>query len=185
MKKTIAVLGYHKIGEPPGGWHTWSYVLAKAFKAQLQFLKDNDCRVIEVTTFIQSITEPGISSEGSVLITFDEGYYSNLTVALPVLQKFNYPAVIFVPVHFIGGYNAFDGDIMYEPKEQICSWEQLISLDQQGISVQSHGLTQRHFSRLSIKAQVAEAVQSKALLEDRLNKQVDAFSFPYGDNGTN
>src|SRR5215210_3631751 len=151
MKKTIAVLGYHKIRKPPGGWYTSSYVSAETFEAQLQFLKDKGWRVIDTATFIHSITEPNILAERSVLITFDDGYYSNITVALPILQKFNYPTIIFVPVHFIGGYNAFDADIMYEPKEQICSWEQLISLDQQGISVQSHGLSHRHFSRISIK----------------------------------
>lgn len=183
MRKTVAVLGYHKVGAPPGGWYTWSYVSAATFEAQLLYLKDNNWQVIDMPTFLKSITEPAILPERSVLITLDDGYRSNLDVAVPVLQKFNYPAVVFVPTHFIGGYNAFDADIFYEPKEAICSWKELRELEKNGISVQSHGVMHKHFSQLTKDEIQTEIVKSKADLENKLDKAIDAFSYPYGDNG--
>jgi peptidoglycan/xylan/chitin deacetylase (PgdA/CDA1 family) len=183
MKKTVAVLGYHKIGEPPGGWYTWSYVSAVTFEAQLLYLSENNWQVIDMPAFLNSITEPMILPERSVLITFDDGYRSNLDVAVPVLQKFNYPAVVFVPTHFIGGYNAFDADISYEPKEAICNWKELKELDKNGISMQSHGVMHRHFSQLTKDEIRTEIVKSKADLENKLGKAIDVFSYPYGDKG--
>ena len=34
-----------------------------------------------------------------------------------MLQRFGYPAVIFVPTGLVGGYNAFDADIQYVAHE--------------------------------------------------------------------
>jgi len=184
FSRTVAILGYHKIGDhPPDGWPTWSYVPESSFAEQLHYLNENDWQVISLNTFLNGLVEPDTLPERAVLITFDDGYRSNLEVALPLLQRFSFPGALFVPTAFIGGYNAFDADIFYEPREPICTWEELRQLDQQGVAVQSHGFSHRHFSKLSLTEQVAEAVQSKTLLEDRLGKRIDAFSFPYGDDG--
>jgi peptidoglycan/xylan/chitin deacetylase (PgdA/CDA1 family) len=104
-------------------------------------------------------------------------------VALPWLQRFGYPGVIFVPTGFIGGRNAFDADIWVEPEEPICTWEELRELEREGISVQSHGVTHRSFSTLTAAEQEAELTSSKVMLEAELGKRVDVFAFPYGDPG--
>jgi peptidoglycan/xylan/chitin deacetylase (PgdA/CDA1 family) len=115
------------------------------------------------------------------LLTFDDGYRSNLEVAVPWLLRIGYPAVIFVPTDFIGGHNSFDAD--NEPEEMICSWEDLRELERSGVSVQSHGVGHRAFSELSRAEQDEELLRSKAVLEAGLGKSVEAFCFPYGDAG--
>jgi peptidoglycan/xylan/chitin deacetylase (PgdA/CDA1 family) len=40
--------------------------------------------------------------DNSVLVTFDDGYRNNVTHAVPILRKFEIPAVIFVTVSYIG-----------------------------------------------------------------------------------
>lgn len=183
MKK-MALLGYHKIGDhPPEGWPTWSYVTENIFKEQLQYLHENNWQVISIETFLKGLDDADVLPEKSALITFDDGYRSNLSVALPVLQQFDCPAVLFVPTSFVGGYNSFDADIFYEPVEPICTWEELRELEHRGVSVQSHGKRHAHFSKLSADEQRAEVVQSKVILEEQLGKEVDFFSFPYGDEG--
>ena len=95
---TIAILAFHKIGEPaPGGWKSWFYIPKKTFSNQLKYLHDNGWQVINVFTFLQGLTEPDALPERTALITFDDGYRSVREVALPVLRRFGYPAVIFVP----------------------------------------------------------------------------------------
>lgn len=184
MIKKLAILGYHKIGEPPpDGWHTWNYIPAAVFEEQLKYLTVNGWSVINVDTFLEGIKNNKLLPEKAALITFDDGYKSNLEIALPILQKFSYPAIVFVPTSFIGSYNAFDADILFEPKEQICTWGELKQLEDNNISVQSHGVTHRHFSKLSGEAQIAEVITSKNILEKGLNKEVSIFSFPYGDDG--
>ena len=183
-KKKLAILGYHKIGDPPpGGWPTWSYVGANEFSEQLQYLKANEWHIIDAAEFIAGINQPGSLGEKTALLCFDDGYRSNLKIALPLLQKFNYPAVIFIPTDFVGSYNAFDADIYYEPVEPICTWDELRELEKNGISVQSHGLSHRKLSELSMKEQEHEITSSKKIIEANLDKQVELFSFAYGDQG--
>ena len=183
MRKTLAILGYHKIGPAPGEWNTWNYVSANDFEGQLEFLSQNGWSVINVDTFLKGFDDPELLSEKSVLITFDDAYRSIITVALPLLKKFSYPAIVFVPTAFVGNYNSFDADIFYEPKEDICSWEELRELDRNNISIQSHGISHCHFSQISAETQFEEILVSKNLIQEKVGKEVFIFSFPYGDNG--
>ena len=182
MKKKIAILSYHKFGIPPGDWYTWNYVSEENFAKQLDFIYKHNLEVLSAEKFTRSLNDPAILPERSLLITFDDGYRNNLTVALPHLKNYNYPAVLFVPVNFVGGYNAFDADILYEPKEEICSWEELKELEYSGISIQSHGISHPHFSKISHHEMKHEVGDSK-ILEANLHKEVELFAFPFGDSG--
>jgi peptidoglycan/xylan/chitin deacetylase (PgdA/CDA1 family) len=179
---TLAILGYHKIGEPsPGGWNTWFYIPEKTFVEHLTFLRENGWKVINIQTFLQSLIDPEIISDRSVMITFDDGYLSIRRYALPWLRRFDCPAVLFVPTDYIGSQNLFDEGI--EPAEDICGWEDLRELQRNGVSVQSHGASHRWFSKLTPHEQERELFLSKEVLEDNLGSAVDVLAFPYGDNG--
>lgn len=183
MRKVIAVLAYHKIGKPDGDWYTWNYVSENNFKEHLQCLSDNNWKVLSAEQFLRALEEPNDLPQKSALITFDDGYRSNLTTALPSLQTFNYPAVIFVPTAFVGSYNAFDADIFYEPREKICTWDELRELEANGISLQSHGVNHVHFAKLNTRQIIEEVLGSKTTLDKQLQKKVSLFSYPYGDMG--
>lgn len=182
--RTLAILGFHKIGEPPpNGWETWFYIPEAVFVDYLSYLHENGWQVIDLAAFLRGLAEPDSLPERAALLTFDDGYRSMLTSALPLLLKFEYPAVIFVPTDFIGGRNSFDADC--EPEEAICDWDELRQLDRWGVSVQPHGASHRPFSELNLAQQEEELHRSKATLEAGLGKRVEVFSFPYGDDGVN
>jgi peptidoglycan/xylan/chitin deacetylase (PgdA/CDA1 family) len=182
-RRMLAILAFHKIGEPSGDeYPTWNYILEDTFLRYLRHLKENAWHVIDLATFLRGILKPHTLPDRSALLTFDDGYRSILTVALPLLRHFRYPAVLFVPTDFIGGSNSFDEGI--EPEEAICSWDELRELERHGVSIQSHGATHRPFSKLEFDEQKEELVGSKALLETRLKKPVEVIAFPYGDDGT-
>lgn len=180
--KQLAILSFHKIGEPSaGGWSTWFYIPEETFIRQLNDLKSGGWKVLDHSQFLEGLENPASLPERSALITFDDGYRSMLTVALPVLRRFGFPAVLFVPTDYVGEHNAFDGGA--EPEEAICGWNELVELEREGISIQAHGASHRPFSDLSLEGQRAELLSSKAVLEDRLDKTVEIFAFPYGDGG--
>jgi peptidoglycan/xylan/chitin deacetylase (PgdA/CDA1 family) len=182
-ERILAILAYHKIGEPSNGeYPTWNYVPEETFIGSLRHLNENSWQVIDLATFLQGISNPDTLTRRSALLTFDDGYRSVLTVALPVLRQFQYPAVLFVPTDFIGGRNSFDEGI--EPEEAICNWDELRELERHGVSIQSHGATHRPFSELELGEQKVELVRSKLQLERRLEKPVEIIAFPYGDEGT-
>ena len=179
--RTLAILGFHKIGPAPGGWETWFYVPQATFVSYLDYLKEDGWQVLDVAAFLRGLVEPDSLPERAALITFDDGYRSILDYGLPELRFFSYPAVMFVPTAFIGGHNDFDAD--NEPEEAICGWEELRELERCGVSVQSHGVSHRAFSGLNPAEQEQEILRSKAALEDGLGKPVEVFSYAYGDCG--
>src|SRR5688572_19995358 len=99
--RTLAILGYHKIGSPrPDGWETWFYVPEQTFVDHLAYLRDHDWQVIELDTFLRGLSNLDALPPRAALLTFDDGYRSTLDTALPVLQRFGYPAVLFVATDY-------------------------------------------------------------------------------------
>jgi peptidoglycan/xylan/chitin deacetylase (PgdA/CDA1 family) len=181
---SLAILGYHKIGEPPpGGWHTWFYIPEEIFVGHLSYLREHGWRVIDLLALFRGIAAPESLPERAALITFDDGYRSMRTVALPWVLRFGYPAVLFVPTDYIGGLNGFDAG--QEPEEAICDWDDLRELERLGVSIQSHGASHRSFSKLRLPELEEELTRSKITLEAGLEKPVEVFAYPYGDGGTN
>lgn len=181
--RSLAILGYHKIGEPsPGGRRSWFYVPEEIFAGHLGYLREHGWRVIDLPALFRGIAAPENLPERAVLLTFDDGYSSIRTVALPWLRRFGYPAVLFVPTDYIGGINDFDAG--EEPEETICDWDDLRELERLGVSVQSHGASHRPFSRLSLSEQEGDLTRSRMTLEAGLRKPVEVFAYPYGDGGT-
>lgn len=181
--RTLAILAFHKIGPPPAGWETWSYIPEATFAGHLRYLKEDGWQVIDLAACLQGLEAPDTLPGRAALLTFDDGYRSIHDVALPWLLRFGYPAVLFVPSDFIGGHNSFDADV--EPEEAICDWEDLRELERRGVSVQSHGASHRGFSALDMAEQQEELLRSKVVLEAGLGNPVVVFSYPYGDCGAN
>jgi peptidoglycan/xylan/chitin deacetylase (PgdA/CDA1 family) len=183
-ERVLAILGFHKVGEPcPGGWETWYYNSEAEFADYLRYLRNSRWQVIDVATLLRGLTEPDVLPSRAALLTFDDGYRSTWTVALPLLLRFSFPAVVFALAGCVGHSSSrFDADSR-EPDEPLCDWEDLRALERHGVSVQSHGVTHRAFSALGPVEQEEELRHSKAVLEDRLQKPVELYCFPYGDGG--
>ena len=178
----VAVLSYHKIGEPPpDGWRSWYYVSEDRFTGHLEYLRDHGWPVLDAATFIRGLGEPGSLPDRSALLTFDDAYRSMRSVALPVLLRFDFPAVVFVPAGRIGWRNEWDQGI--EPTEQLCDWDDLHALREGGVSIQSHGWDHRRFSELSADARGKELRRSRRFLQQRTGTDVALFAYPYGDDG--
>jgi peptidoglycan/xylan/chitin deacetylase (PgdA/CDA1 family) len=178
----VAALAYHKIGDPPRGeYPTWNYVPEAAFLDHLRFLRRMDWEVTGIDAFLRGFAEPERLPQRTALLTFDDGYRSMRALVLPLLQRFHYPAVLFVPTGFVGRSNEFDTGI--EPPEPICDWTDLRELSRQGISVQSHGVSHRRISELPWVEVREEIVGSKRELEAGLDRPVEAIAYPYGDAG--
>jgi peptidoglycan/xylan/chitin deacetylase (PgdA/CDA1 family) len=183
LDRIVAILGYHKIGEPPeDGWDTWFYVPERTFLEQLHVLHTNEWQVVDAKSFLRGLREPESLPPRAALLTFDDGCRQFLDAALPCLERFRYPAVQFVPTEFIGGRNSFDAGT--EPDEPILGWDDLRHLERSGVSIQSHGVTHRSFSALTVEELTQELVRSKLVLEDGLGKWVEMFAYPCGDPGS-
>lgn len=71
------------------------------FEQEIRFLKDT-YRIIGMDEFADTINSGKSDGRSSVVITFDDGYLDNYTLAFPILQKYQVPAIVYVATGLIG-----------------------------------------------------------------------------------
>lgn len=114
-------------------------------------------------------------------VTFDDGFVCVQENALPILTKRNIPAAIFVPSGCLGQKPPWLDERHMDYKNVVMTHAQLNNLDKKLISIGSHGRTHQNLLRTSTDEARKEIFQSKKELEDILNIQIEAISFPEGD----
>jgi biofilm PGA synthesis lipoprotein PgaB len=92
VTRTMAILGYHKAGRPPDGSSSWFYVDEEVFAEQLRYLRREGWQPLDAATVVAGLERPELVPPKAVVITFDDGYRSNLTVAAPILLEAGFPA---------------------------------------------------------------------------------------------
>lgn len=163
----LPVLMYHGLhaGEAsPGRFDPVYSVTPAAFEAQMDWLRNHGFR----TTKLDDAKAAG---ERSVVISFDDGDVSNLTVALPLLAERGMTAECFITSDFIG-----------EPG--MLTMQDVRTLADAGVGVQSHGRSHRFLEDLDDEAMFAELRDSKARLEAASGRRVTALAFPGGRGGS-
>lgn len=124
-----------------------------------------------------------------ILVTFDDGFRSNLGVAERILARHGVEAVFFVCPGLIDlnpadqaaavARQVFRGAVSVPPP--LMSWDEIGSLAAMGHTIAAHTLTHRSLVALSGADLSAEVVESGDRIEQRLGRPVDWFAFPFGD----
>lgn len=103
-RNKVVILTYHgftdKLSHPGIENHQGKHLLIERFKCHLEYIKKYH-PIISLETLIDDYKEHRNPPAGAVVITFDDGYESNYTLAFPVLRQFNAPASIFVTTGFV------------------------------------------------------------------------------------
>ena len=110
LRKRAVVLMYHRVlarDERAGtGSHPGIVVGCEAFAEQMALLKRR-FKVLSVEEFANRMERKIPFDDASCVITFDDGWRDNFSHALPILQRYELPAVVYLPVNFIGGRRLF------------------------------------------------------------------------------
>lgn len=155
---------YHTISAPEQPLAANIDVSPERFEAHLRWLVRRRERVVPLGEFL---SEP--ESKSLLAITFDDGFRDNLTVALPLLEKYSLPMTLFVTSGFIG-------------RENYLSREEVRTLAAHRlVTVASHGVNHLHLTRLAPDEARFELRESKRALEEITGKTIDLLAYPYGD----
>jgi peptidoglycan/xylan/chitin deacetylase (PgdA/CDA1 family) len=178
--RTLRVLMYHKINDlsanPPS-------VPVSVFDEQMALLRELGYTVVDLDAVLAHYTEGKPLPDGAVLITFDDAYRDNLENAAGVLQKHGYPAVLFVPLAYLGAAQPLPHDERLARQGLIngtLDWSELDELERAGIRIESHGISHRPLAELEADEAAREITLSKLRLEDRLGRPVRAFAYVKG-----
>jgi peptidoglycan/xylan/chitin deacetylase (PgdA/CDA1 family) len=144
-------------------------VSAARFDEQLHLLHDWGYQTISTSMLVSAIQSGAQLPPRPVIITFDDDDLDVYTVAFPIMQKYGFSGVAYVPYDYIGG----DGYM---------SREQLLALYNAGWEVGSHSMTHRDLNSLDPDSQRFEIVESRQKLEALLGIPVLTFAYPFGVN---
>lgn len=105
LKRRAVVLMYHRVLTPAemrsSGSHPSIMVECEAFAKQMELVKRR-FKVLSIEEFTRRIEHKIPFENSSCLLTFDDGWKDNYTHALPILKANDIPAVVFLPVNYIG-----------------------------------------------------------------------------------
>lgn len=107
----LPVLMYHGLVERPLAPFCWHQLDLARFTAQLEHLA-RQRRVLPLEEALVRWAEGRLPPRAAAL-TFDDGYLSNRTLALPVLQRLGLPATVFVVTGMLGGSRPLWPDRLY------------------------------------------------------------------------
>jgi peptidoglycan/xylan/chitin deacetylase (PgdA/CDA1 family) len=179
-QRSLRVLMYHKVNDVPGNPLTTP---VSVFDEQMDQLRQLGYTVVDLDAVLAHYVDGEPLPSQAVLITFDDGYHDNLENAARVLRKYGYPAVLFVPIGYLG-------DPLPLPHEEhlvargilnrTIDWDEVAALEQEGIRVESHGISHRPLADLEVDEAAREIALSKFRLEERLGRPVRAFSYVKG-----
>jgi peptidoglycan/xylan/chitin deacetylase (PgdA/CDA1 family) len=158
--KNICVLAFHDLIED-GEVHKSIYsITCSEFEQILVAAKNSGMRLLLASELSESVDQ-------SLAITFDDGYEDTFHIALPLLNKYQIPATLFIPPKYVGQ----DG---YMDVGKLREWQA------KGCEIGAHGFSHMSLTLLSQHDAKYELYRSKSDLESLLGTNIDTMSFPKG-----
>ncbi len=169
------ILQYHHVSETTPASTSIS---PDQFSLHMQYLKDNNFKVIPLSTLMQSIKQKQALPDKSVVITFDDAYLDILTNGKPILDKYNFPFTIFV-----------NPSIVERNSPRYLSWQQLKAMADDGVIIANHGMKHDSLARIPDgmpeSEWLAENTQSllaaEQMIKEKTGQSWHYFAYPYGE----
>lgn len=167
---TVPILMYHVINPPPAGAPFPSlYVPADEFAQQMDALKSAGWHAVTMDQLRANWTRGVPLGPGKpVVITFDNGYSSQYTNALPVLKRLGWTGV--ENIQLLG----------LPPSEGGLTDQQVRGLLAAGWELDTQGMTHADLIRLDAAGLQYQIAHARQLLKSRYGAAVNWFCYPSG-----
>ena len=163
----VPILMYHVIADPPPG-AAWPqlYVSPAEFDAQVSWLEQHGFTAVTLSDVWRNWHHGGRLPKRPVVFTFDDGYRSVATKALPILRRRGWPAVLNLKVGNLEPGSFTDADVR---KLLAARWE-----------LGAHTITHPDLRTLDDAALEREVGGSRKELRRRFGVPVTFFCYPAG-----
>lgn len=136
----------------------------KKFESDMKRILEAGYQPISLAEMYGCLSTGTALPERSVVITFDDGYESNYTLAFPVLKQYGIKADIFMN-NDLAGQTSSNGLPHF-------SWDQAREMEQSGlVTIYSHGYTHHDFTSISLEQLAEEYTASREEIERELGKR--------------
>ena len=196
VSRDVPVLMWHNLAEESSGDMTIS---VDTFRAQIEALHEAGFKTVSLQQLYDYVRFGTELPEKPIVLTFDDGYFSNYEYAFPILQEYDMQATIFAIGVSVGKDTYKDTDHAMTPHFGADEAREMV--DSGLISVQSHTFDMHQWPPFEDgNAQVRETLlpfdgeadadyeaaveadfaESRELLESITGQPVNALAFPEG-----
>lgn len=172
----IPILLYHDFVAtvPDNDPDNFNYInTPQSFEENIKVLLENGYTFISIRELNDANGRKIELPEKTILVSMDDGYYSNYEYIYPILKKYNVKASIFIVTDKIG--KEIDG-------KKYLSWKQCIEMQNSGlVEIFSHSKRHVFYDKLPVRAIRNDVVESYKDIERNLGSQdLKVFAYPYG-----
>ncbi|MEW6101642.1 MAG: polysaccharide deacetylase family protein [Candidatus Omnitrophota bacterium] len=166
----VPILMYHQLVSVSNPKYKLA-VSADSFDRQMSFLRKYHYNVLSLEELGEMITKKKKIPPKTVAITFDDGYKDTYTLAFPILKKYNIPATLFIIVNEV---ERIQGDRV--------SWQDIKEMQASGlVIIGSHTIGPEPLVNIKSEQEIKRQIfDSKKILEEKLGRKVNTFSYPEG-----
>lgn len=172
--RAAVVIQYHHIDDDTPAITSVSVEL---FSEHMDYLADNGFKVWPLPELVKTLREGKALPDKVIAITFDDGYRSVYTHALPVLRRHGFPFSIFVTTRLVGSSDDF------------ISWDELREAAAQGATIANHTVSHPHLVRRleneseadwqqRIRQEISEA---ETAIGEHMGHWTKLLAYPYGE----
>jgi peptidoglycan/xylan/chitin deacetylase (PgdA/CDA1 family) len=140
------------------------------FRDQMKWLADNGYTGVTIKQLSDAWYHGGVLPKKPVVISFDDGFKSHYTVALPELQNLGWPGVINLEAYAPKGL----------PDDAPLSPGHVKSLLAAGWELASHSITHPDLTTVTPEQLASEVEKSKRGLEKQFGVEIEHFCYPAG-----
>ena len=170
----VDILMYHSVSNAEGP----TSIAPEIFAKQMAAIAEAGVKVISLDDLLSAKAEKTTLPPQSIIITFDDGFKDFVETAWPVMDKFGFSPIVYVPTGWVAKSENWRG--ANDPARRLMNWAEIREMSDAGVSIGSHAVSHLDLTTLPDDALVAELRQSRKALEDRLGKPVPHFAPPYG-----
>lgn len=170
----VDILMYHSISDAGGP----TSIAPRVFADQMAAIAEARVPVVTLDDFLAARAGHKILPARSLILTFDDGFADFAETAWPVLDRFGFASIVYLPTDHIGRREAWKGANV--PARPLMSWPVIRDLAKSGVGFGSHTVSHPDLSSLPPEAVEAELSVSRRRIEDKLGLAVRHFAPPYG-----
>ena len=155
---------YHRFNEEK---YPSTNIKLDIFKDQLKIIEDEGMQFVHPNDFEKSLTQK--KGDRKILLTIDDGLLSFYQNAWPILKSKKIPFILFVNTREVGSYNYMN-------------WDQIRELsNSENVEIGNHSHSHEYLVDESAEVIKKDISKSIKIFEDKLGKNSEFFSYPFGE----
>ncbi len=166
-RKAVRILMYHQVLPKNLAPKDNLIVTTENLEEQFIYIKNNF-----TTLFFKDLHKVN-NIPNKIILTFDDGYYNNLEYLIPLLEKYQLKATIFIPTAYIQ-----NGELSSE--KNFMSFDEIKTLNPQFVEIALHSHAHKNYSEMSVEEAREDLKKNIEILEENSIKFSNVLAYPYG-----